>query len=887
MEAKSALMRMVVAILGFIALSVGSVSAGWNVEYVGTTNGWMGDNCSIAVDAQGRPHIAYAGGIHDLYYACKTGATWTVQLVKTNCNPRDRASINIDTNGRPHIRFGGYFDTPQIWWGVFHAYSPSGTNWSFETIDNSSGEGYGLDSIFDSTGRLHVSYASGDGLGYAVKSGGAWTVSLVTNYPSGGTSIAVDSQGNPHISYIADGMWYAAKTNSQWSLVRVDTNSATGNSSIAIGSNGLPHISWLDAWNNRVKYATWNGSSWLKESINNAVVVNELALKPDGTPVVAYQDPTYPGRLLISERTGGTWQTPQVVDTSFNPDYLDIIFLGMTLDKSLNPHMAYCNNLMGFPHQLKYACRIGVPSAPTGVSASDGTYSDRIQISWTASAGATGYEVWRNTNNVSGSATKIGQNLAGSPYDDLTVPQAITNYYWVKATNASGTSAFSASDSGLRASTSFTISGTVSYGGSQTGMVQDMASPYFVGQSNIALSLDGVDDAMVVTNPTAVLRLTNTHSFCAWINLGAMPAGTQATILMKYNGTNNASYVASIEKSTGRLRYSIGDSGTAYSTSTISTASGWTHITFTHDGGVGRWYVNGALDSSLTFASLQRWGDGPFYIGRAIDPQTYFDRFGGGIDEVSLWNRTLNQGEIQALMTNTLTGSETGLAGYWNFDDETGVDLTANANDGQFIYGATTTVRQAVGLARSTTLASPDGYSITNVPAGVYTIWAYRDSSGNGSNDPWEVRGHYLANPLSVTGAMGSIDIALHDPMADEDLDGLSDYDEVYVYGSLWNNPDSDDDGMSDGDEALAGSSPTNDESMFGFADSQPVPEGGGVVVSWPSLSNRIYRLERSTNLLLDFEPLVNDLPAHPPVNSYTDETPNVLGAYKVGVRME
>ena len=52
MEAKSALMRMVVAILGFIALSVGSVSAGWNVEYVGTTNGWMGDNCSIAVDAQ-------------------------------------------------------------------------------------------------------------------------------------------------------------------------------------------------------------------------------------------------------------------------------------------------------------------------------------------------------------------------------------------------------------------------------------------------------------------------------------------------------------------------------------------------------------------------------------------------------------------------------------------------------------------------------------------------------------------------------------------------------------------------------------------------------------------------------------------------------------------
>ncbi len=115
----------------------------------------------------------------------------------------------------------------------------------------------------------------------------------------------------------------------------------------------------------------------------------------------------------------------------------------------------------------------------------------------------------------------------------------------------------------------------------------------------------------------------------------------------------------------------------------------------------------------------------------------------------------------------------------------------------------------------------------------------------------------------------------------------MTDYDETYVYGTSWTNADTDADGMTDGNEILAGSSPTNGESMFGFADSQPVPEGGGVVVSWPSLSNRIYRLERTTNLLLDFEPLVNDLPADPPENSYTDDTPNVIGVYKVGVRME
>ena len=313
---------------------------------------------------------------------------------------------------------------------------------------------------------------------------------------------------------------------------------------------------------------------------------------------------------------------------------------------------------------------VPVPSAPTGVTASV-NLSDRIQVSWASSAGATGYTIWRNTNNVSGSATNIASDIVNPTYDDLSVPQGITHYYWVKATNASGASGFSTSASGLRTQTVFSISGMVYYEGAQTGFIHVTVSP----------------------------------------NLP--------------------------------------------------------------------------------------------------------------------------------------------------------------------------------GLSATKTIASPGAYSVTNALAGEYNIWAYRDSNGNGSHDPWEAYGTYLANPLSVNDDMANIDITLQDPTTDSDGDGISDYDEVYVHGTLWNNPDSDDDGMPDGDEILAGSSPTNDASMFGFADALPVPEGGGVVISWPSLSNRVYRLERSTNLLLGFEPYADGIPADPPMNTYTDDTPNVLGAYKVGVRME
>ena len=90
-----------------------------------------------------------------------------------------------------------------------------------------------------------------------------------------------------------------------------------------------------------------------------------------------------------------------------------------------------------------------IPSVPTGVSATDGIYNDKIAISWDAVPGATGYEIWRNTNSDPGSASKIADDDS-SPYDDYNnIPDDIY-YYWVKSVNDCGTSDFSSSDTGWR-----------------------------------------------------------------------------------------------------------------------------------------------------------------------------------------------------------------------------------------------------------------------------------------------------------------------------------------------------------------------------------------------------------------------------------------------------
>lgn len=90
------------------------------------------------------------------------------------------------------------------------------------------------------------------------------------------------------------------------------------------------------------------------------------------------------------------------------------------------------------------------PSQPTGVAASDGTSTDMVQISWYASPDATYYQLIRDTINTTSGAIKLVNGHPANAYDDLHVVPDVTYYYWVKACNDEGCSAYSASDSGYR-----------------------------------------------------------------------------------------------------------------------------------------------------------------------------------------------------------------------------------------------------------------------------------------------------------------------------------------------------------------------------------------------------------------------------------------------------
>jgi alpha-mannosidase len=91
-----------------------------------------------------------------------------------------------------------------------------------------------------------------------------------------------------------------------------------------------------------------------------------------------------------------------------------------------------------------------VLSAPTGVSASGGTYAYWVRVAWDAVEGATGYEVWRNKSNDLASAELLAPSVHGTVYGDTSCAPEQICYYWVRAKNAYSTSGFSVPDSGWK-----------------------------------------------------------------------------------------------------------------------------------------------------------------------------------------------------------------------------------------------------------------------------------------------------------------------------------------------------------------------------------------------------------------------------------------------------
>jgi subtilisin family serine protease len=137
-----------------------------------------------------------------------------------------------------------------------------------------------------------------------------------------------------------------------------------------------------------------------------------------------------------------------------------------------------------------------------------------------------------------------------------------------------------------------------------------------------------------------------------------------------------------------------------------------------------------------------------------------------------------------------------------------------------------------------------------------------------------------LANVTPVAGLGGKVVTGGRLNLArsvDTDSNGLPDWWEQQFFGHLTGtdpNADPDHDGASNLAEFLAGTTPTNFNSALRLT-ALSAAGTNGVVLEWPSVAGRYYRLLRATSLLNGFNSLVRtNLAATPPLNTVTDAAP-------------
>lgn len=187
---------------------------------------------SLAVDGNGKAHVAYQWLNHGIYYLTNRSGSWTRRRIRPSSSFVVYPEIALDGVGKVHL---AYFVPSPTAPGIRYTTNASGT-WITTRITRSAFD-IRVDLAVDAARKAHLIIGrTGNGYRYITNRTGSWRSQTIF----GGLrivrapSIALDSNGAPIVAYSdaelqvpgGYGTWYAVRTASGWSAAQLDP--ATG-----------------------------------------------------------------------------------------------------------------------------------------------------------------------------------------------------------------------------------------------------------------------------------------------------------------------------------------------------------------------------------------------------------------------------------------------------------------------------------------------------------------------------------------------------------------------------------------------------------------------------------------------------------------------------------
>ena len=209
---------------------------------------------------------------------------------------------------------------------------------------------------------------------------------------------------------------------------------------------------------------------------------------------------------------------------------------------------------------------------------------------------------------------------------------------------------------------------------------------------------DGVDD--YVSLPAEISsNISNQITLEAWVYSDSLSQNSvhRSIVTEVYPGSNKKiTFQLCLNGSDHRLQAGFFNGSWRQVTAGSSfPMNQWVHVAASYDGVSIKIYQNGSLISQSANLNLSLPSNTHGWrIGRRHDNGNATDMWNGRIAEVRIWNKARTAEQIQADMSQRLTGQESGLVGYWQLnqiqtegDQQKVLDLTGNNNHGT-VHGA-------------------------------------------------------------------------------------------------------------------------------------------------------------------------------------------------------